>query len=98
MAGLGSGVNHALFDNFSVREVTGPPWVNLALGKGVSGASNRKNARFTTDGDINTFWQPADWEEVGGRLEVDLGRPIRFNRVRRAAGRYPDREVQDSIS
>jgi hypothetical protein len=86
MAGLGSGWNIAEFDNFSVRDVAGPSLsaVNLAAGKKTTASSNYSDAyqaRFATDGDPETRWNAAPGEKSGAWLEVDFGRPTRFNRV-----------------
>ena len=88
MAGLGSGLNQARFDNFALRKVSGPPWVNLALKKKVTASEEQKNAKFATDGDAATFWQTLDWDSVADVwMKIDLGKPTLFNRVRvRQAG------------
>jgi hypothetical protein len=87
MAGLGSGWNGALFDNVSVREVTGPSWprrVNLAMGKKATASSNYSDsfsARCANDGNPATRWNAAAGDEAGAWLEIDLGQPTRFNRI-----------------
>ena len=87
MAGLGSGWNNARFDNFSVREVAGPSRprrANLALGKKATASSNYSDsfsARFANDGNPATRWNAAVGNEAGAWLEIDFGRPTRFNRI-----------------
>ena len=87
MAGLGSGWNDALFDNFSLREVAGPSpprRINLALGGKATASSNYNDsysARFANDGNPATRWNAAVGNETGAWLEIDFGHPTRFNRV-----------------
>ena len=73
-----------------MREVAGPQLVNLAAGKTTTPSSNWSEAfdcHFATDGDVNTRWHAADWDEAGAWLIVDFGQPTQFNRVRvRQAG------------
>jgi len=88
MAGLGTGWNHAQFDNFSVREI--PPTadalrrINLARGKKITASSNYSpsySAGCANDGNSITRWNAAAGDEVGAWLEIDFGQPTRFDRV-----------------
>jgi hypothetical protein len=83
MVGVGSGWNPARFDNLSVRIAAAP--ANLAQGRPAR-ASSAWDADYgpekAVDGDPQTRWnsgqvpQPEEW------LEVDLGKPTRFDAVR----------------
>jgi len=58
---------------------------DLAKGKPVTadnvrGASDRFGPQLLTDGDRNTFWAADDVRQAS--LEVDLGEPVEFDRVR----------------
>jgi len=84
MAGLGSGWNTALYDNFAVQPVTGPDMVNLAQGRPARASSkwsDAYDARFATDGDGSTRWNSAPGKMAGEWLEVDFGRKVRFDTV-----------------
>ena len=101
MAGLGTGWNIAEFDNFSIREVAGPALstVNLAVKKKTTASSNYSDAyeaHFATDGNPETRWNAAPGEKTGAWLEVDFGKPTRFNRtiMRQYGQRITDYKIQ----
>ena len=84
MTGLGTGWNCAEFDNFAVEPVAGSRLVNLAQGKKARASSQWSDqyaAACAFDGDGNTRWNAAAGKTAGEWLEVDFGRPERFDLV-----------------
>jgi hypothetical protein len=101
MAGLGSGWNITEFDNFSLRGVAGPALskVDLAAGKKTMASSNYSDAyeaHLATDGNPETRWNAAPGEKTSAWLEVDFGKPTRFNRtiMRQYDQRITDYKIQ----
>ncbi len=90
LAGVGSGLNYAQFDNFVVRPYTGPKpkpdprFENLAFGSKVSSSSDW-SADYTAgralDHDLQTRWNSADGKTAGEWLEVDFGKPTTFDKA-----------------
>ena len=72
MAGLGTGWNNAMFADFRVREIPGPPPpLNLASGRpafasGHGGSLCLTQAYFAVNGDLLTGWTPPGGHEKGG--------------------------------
>ena len=88
MAGLGAGFNGAQFDNFEIRPVAETGMIalglvaNLAEGKAArasSGWGEGYQAANAFDGDEGTRWNSAKGDLVGAWLEVDFGKPTRFD-------------------
>jgi galactosylceramidase len=84
LAGVGSGWNCALFDDFAVRPVSYGTLMNLAEGKRATASSQWSDqyaAQFAVDGDCDTRWNSAPGKLVGEWLQVDFGRKVRFDTV-----------------
>jgi galactosylceramidase len=85
LAGLGSGWNSAMFDDFSVRPVApGPALANLAAGKPAAASSQWSDAyaaRCAVDGNDETRWNSAPGKLAGEWLQLDFGRKTRFDCV-----------------
>jgi alpha-L-fucosidase len=83
MAGVGSGWNHARFDNLSIRVAAAP--ANLARGKPAR-ASSVWDADYgpekAVDGNPETRWNSGQQPLSEEWLEVDFGTPARFDAVR----------------
>jgi Glycosyl hydrolase family 59/F5/8 type C domain len=102
MVGVGSGFNGAFFDNLEVRPIaeTGPVErgliVNLAEGRRVRASSVRDEVSlpsYAVDADNLRCWSAAKGDLGGAWLEVDFGKPTRFDSVavsefQRRIGRY----------
>ena len=104
-AALGTGWNMALFDNFSVRQVPGRAFINLAGGKKALASSTWSgdfDGRCAVDGDPATRWNAAEGKAAGEYLEIDLGRTAGFNLIRVSQfepriGKYVIRGFEDGI-
>jgi alpha-galactosidase len=89
-AGLGTGWNQALFDNFLVQPLTGPEPpepINLAKGAQATASSqwdDQFSARFAIDGDPQTRWNSAPGKLTNEWVELNFGKPVRFEAVRLA--------------
>jgi galactosylceramidase len=89
-AGLGTGWNEALFDNFLVQPLSGPEPpepVNLAKGAQATASSqwdDQFSARFAIDGDPQTRWNSAPGKLTNEWVELNFRTPVRFNAVRLA--------------
>jgi hypothetical protein len=86
-AGLGTGWNQALFDNFRVEPLPGPEPpdpVNLATTAKASASSqwdDHYSARFACDGNMQTRWNSAQGKLTNEWVELNFGKPVRFGAV-----------------
>ena len=84
LAAIGTGWNPALFDDFAVRPVAGSASGNLALGKQLTASSQWSDdytAAKANDDNPDTRWNAAAGKALGEWLELDFGRPTRFDTV-----------------
>ncbi len=87
-AGLGTGWNQALFDNFSIQPLAGPEPpepANLAQGAQATASSQWNDqfaARCAIDGNPQTRWNSASGKLTNEWVELHFGKPARFNAVR----------------
>lgn len=89
-AGVGTGWNQGLFDNFLIQPLTGPESpepVNLAKGAQATASSqwnDQFSARFAINGNPQTRWNSAPGKLTNEWVELNFGKPVRFEAVRLA--------------
>ncbi len=87
-AGLGTGWNQALFDNFSLLPLSGPEPpepVNLASQAKATASSEWDEqfpARFANDGNPRTRWNSAPGRLTNEWVELDFDKPVQVDAVR----------------